>query len=229
MCLAGTAAAVGHAGGGGDLRERLQLFTPPRVPCAHLTAATGECGQAFHTIHQRPLHSAVSCSPTSRSGPVPGPHKVNKGVHTPPLPLPEDRKPGLGCDLKLTTDTKLSLTLQKLEAVDATTFTVKVILKLSLPCPEVTPAQSLQFALVPVVESCGRCEWAAAPASCLQGPLHLAFLITDKGSTVFTLERPGLVGASGKPHSPSREGRTGEGLLASLGRTISQLGNGKRC
>lgn len=142
--------------GGGDLRERLQLFTPPRVPCAHLTAARDECGQAFHTIHQRPLHSAVSRSPTSRSGPVPGPHKVNKGVHTPPLPLPEDRKPGLGCDLKLTTDTKLSLTLQKLEAVDATTFTVKVILKLSLPCPEVTPAQSLQFALVPVVESCGR-------------------------------------------------------------------------
>lgn len=142
--------------GGGDLRERLQLFTPPRVPCAHLTAARGEGGQAFHTIHQRPLHSAVSRSPTSRSGSVPGPHKVNKGVHTPPLPLPEDRKPGLGCDLKLTTDTKLSLTLQKLEAVDATTFTVKVILKLSLPCPEVTPAQSLQFALVPVVESCGR-------------------------------------------------------------------------
>lgn len=140
VCLTGTAAVVGHAGGGGgDPRERLWLFMSPGNPCAHPTVARRVvCKTAPHgTPHG--LHTEATqfcCEPQPHlPGLVcPGPHEVDVGVHTWPLPSPEDRKPGVGCNLKPTTDTTSSSTLQKLDAVGATTFTVRVI-KLSLQCP----------------------------------------------------------------------------------------------
>lgn len=114
--LAGTAAVVDmlvgeeETQGSGCSSSRL-----PASLCAHLAVAKGCCSQVFHTIHKRPLRSAGSHRPTS-------------GMHTTLLPLPKDKKPGLGCNLKPTTDTKLFSRLQKLEAVDATTFTERLFL-----------------------------------------------------------------------------------------------------
>lgn len=102
-----------------------------------------------------------------------GPHKVDMGMHTRPLPSPEDKTPGVGCNLEPTTDTKSSSTLRKLEAVGATTFSVRV-LQLSLNIGR-APAQSMRFALLPVAESCGSarvgCRALLSPGAALFGSL----------------------------------------------------------
>lgn len=130
MCVLGRdSSSCGHAGGGGgDPRERLQFFTSPSKSVCSSRCGQGCCSPVFHTIHNRLLSSAGSTAAPPRPGSVPGPHKVDTDMHTPLLPLPKDKKPGLGCNLKPTTDTKLFSRLQKLEAMDATTFTERLFL-----------------------------------------------------------------------------------------------------
>lgn len=87
------------------------LRLPARL-CARLAVASGCCSQVFHTIHSA-TQLCGSPAPPPRSGSMTGPHKVDTGTHTPLLPLPKDKKPGLGYNLKPTTDTKLFSRLQK--------------------------------------------------------------------------------------------------------------------
>lgn len=114
MCVLGRDnSSCGHAGGGGgDPREWLQFSRLPARLCARLAVASGCCSQVFHTIHSA-TQLCGSPAPPPRSGSMTGPHKVDTGTHTPLLPLPKDKKPGLGYNLKPTTDTKLFSRLQK--------------------------------------------------------------------------------------------------------------------
>lgn len=88
----------------------------PANPCAHLTV------RLPHGT-QRPLSAAVSHSPTSQTWVC----WIHTGwtwarAHTGPLPSPEDKRPGVGCNLEPTMDTKSPSTLRELEAVGAPTF-----------------------------------------------------------------------------------------------------------
>lgn len=88
-----------HAGGawGGDPQTGYGLFMSPSE---FLCSSNGT---------QRPLSAAVNHSPTSQIW-VCWIQTRWTWVHTRPLPLPEDKKPGVGCNLESTIDTKSSST-----------------------------------------------------------------------------------------------------------------------
>lgn len=166
------AAVVGHAGGawGGDPQTGYSSSCLPANPCAHLTV------RLPHGT-QRPL-SAGNYSPTSQIW-VCWIHTGWMWVRAHTQPSPEDKKPGVGCSLEPTTDTKSSSTLRELEAVGATTFS---------QCSSSTKSASfrelrLRAYTLPasLAESCGVRAWAAERASFLQEPPHLAIWVTDEG------------------------------------------------
>lgn len=89
---------------------------------------------------------------------MPGVYKVDMGVAAPPVPPSEDKKPGVGCKPK-------TYHRHQLEAVDVTTFTVKVILKLHLQCPGIALAQSMYLPSSLWLSPVGVYERAAEPSS----------------------------------------------------------------
>lgn len=145
----------------------------PANPCAHLMV------RLPHGT-QRPLSAAVSHSPTSQTWVC----WIHTGwtwarAHTRPLPSPEDKRPGVGCNLEPTMDTKSPSTLRELEAVGAPTFSQRSSTK---------------------SESCGVRAWAAECASSLQEAPHLAIWVTDEGpqsSVSYFQDLQGLQGAEG--------------------------------
>lgn len=157
--------------GRGDPRERLWLFMSP---------SKSLCSSDSVPVTRYPKATQCCCEPQPY---LPGlgllgPHKVDMGMHTRPLPSPEDKKPGVGCNLEPTTDTKSSSTLQKLEAVGATTFSVRVL--------QLSPTSGgLQLSAC-ALPSCqwpgpvGEHAWAAE-LSFLQEPPYLAVWITNEG------------------------------------------------
>lgn len=116
--LAGTAVVVGHAVGegetyGGGCGSSCLLANP----CAHLTVPV--------TRHAKAI-SAAARSGSARS--IQGGHGH---AHT-AITITRRQEARGWCNLEPTTDTKSSSTLQKLEAVGAATFSVRVLLLLSL-------------------------------------------------------------------------------------------------
>lgn len=190
------AAVVGHAGGawGGDPQTGDSSSCLPANPCAHVTV------RLPHGT-QRPLSAAVSHSPTSQTWVC----WIHTGwtwarAHTRPLPSPEDRRPGVGCNLEPTMDTKSSSTLRELEAVGATTFSQRSSSTKSAAFRELQlRAYTLPTSLA---ESCGVRAWAAECASFLQEAPHLATWVTDEGpqpSVPYFQDLQGLQREEGPP------------------------------
>lgn len=144
----------------------------PANPCAHLTV------RLPHGT-QRPLSAAVSHSPTSQTWVC----WIHTGwtwarAHTGPLPSPEDKRPGVGCNLEPTMDTKSPSTLRELEAVGAPTFSQRSSSTKSAAFREL---QLRAYALpASLAESCGVRAWAAECASSLQEAPHLAIWVTNE-------------------------------------------------
>lgn len=119
----------------------------PANPCAHLTVARRVVQQNAAHSTQRPLSSAASRSPTpwvwvwvcarsTQGGPTITRRQETRGWVQPK------------------TYHRLGVVLDASEARSsgATTFTVKVILKLRLQCPEIAPVRAC---CLPSSESCG--------------------------------------------------------------------------
>lgn len=155
-------------GWGGDPQTGDSSSCLPANPCAHLTV------RLPHGT-QRPLSAAVSHSPTSQTWVC----WIYTGwtwarAHTRPLPSPEDKRPGVGCNLEPTMDTKSSSTLRELEAVGATTFSQRSSSTKSAAFRELQlRAYTLPTSLA---ESCGVRAWAAECASFLQETPSLGHL-----------------------------------------------------
>lgn len=158
------AAVVGHAGGawGGDPQTGDSSSCLPANPCAHLTV------RLPHGT-QRPLSAALSHSPTSQTWVC----WIHTGwtwarAHTRPLPSPEDKRPGVGCNLEPTMDTKSPSTLREL-AVGAPTFSQRSSSTKSAAFRELQlRAYTLPASLA---ESCGVRAWAAECAPFSRRPL----------------------------------------------------------
>lgn len=103
-------------------------------------------------------------------------HRVDMGTrtHTRPLPSPEDKRPGVGCNLEPTMDTKSPSTLREptlreLEAVGAPTFSQRSSSTKSAAFRELQlRAYTLPASLA---ESCGVRAWAAECAPFSRRPL----------------------------------------------------------
>lgn len=87
--------------------------------CVLISQWPGVLQPMFHTTHKRPLSSAGSHSPTSQVWVC---ARSTQGGHGHAYPTTTTAKD----NLKPTTDTKLFSRLQKLEAMDATTFTERL-------------------------------------------------------------------------------------------------------
>lgn len=103
MCLT---AVVGHAGGawGGGPQTGYEFFMSSSkflcssngVPATWYPKATQCCCEPQPYLPDLGLLDS---------------NKVDMGTHTRPLPSPEDKKPGVGCNLEPAIDTKSSSTL----------------------------------------------------------------------------------------------------------------------
>lgn len=128
-------------------------------------------------------------------------HRVDMGTrtHTRPLPSPEDKRPGVGCNLEPTMDTKSPSTLRELEAVGAPTFSQRSSSTKSAAFRELQlRAYTLPASLA---ESCGvRACVGCRVRSFLQEAPHLAIWVTDEGpqsSVSYFQDLQGLQGEEG--------------------------------
>lgn len=84
------------------------------------------------------------------------------------LPSPEDKKPGVGCNLKPTTDSELSSILQKLETLVLQHSQSRLFLNYVCNVPRLL---QLELAVCPLLSPVGVREWAAEPPSFSRDPL----------------------------------------------------------